>query len=61
MLQEKSSALKREHLAHQNLKFLHFLPTFWVTFALLDPDPADQNKSGSETLLLTVRISPGAV
>jgi hypothetical protein len=32
------------------LKFLHFF--LWVIFALLDPDPADQNQCGSgfETL-----------
>jgi hypothetical protein len=38
-LQEKSSALKREHPALQNMKFLNFFLLFWVTFALLYPDP----------------------
>jgi hypothetical protein len=33
-LHEKPSALKREHPALQNMKFLFFL---WVIFALLDP------------------------
>jgi hypothetical protein len=33
-----SRALKREHSALQNMKFLHFL-FLWVIFALLDPDP----------------------
>jgi hypothetical protein len=54
MLLEKPSALKRENLAHQNLKFLHFFDfsifVLWVNFmkfALLDSDPADQNQSGS--------------
>jgi hypothetical protein len=32
-LQEKPSALKREHPSIQNFSFL------WVIFALLDPDP----------------------
>jgi hypothetical protein len=37
--------LKREHPALQNMKFLHF----FLFFALLDPDPdpADQNQSGT--------------
>jgi hypothetical protein len=39
-LQEKPSALKREHPAIQNMKFLHFFLFLWVIFALLDPDPA---------------------
>jgi hypothetical protein len=38
-LQEKSSALIREHSAFQNLKFLNFFLFLWVTFALIDPDP----------------------
>jgi len=33
-LQEKPSALKREHPAIQNMKFF-----LWVIFALLDPEP----------------------
>ncbi len=39
-VQEKPSALKREHPAIQNMKFLHLFLFLWVTFAL--PDPADQ-------------------
>jgi hypothetical protein len=39
-LQEKPSALKREHPALQNMKFLDF---FLIIFALLDPDPTNQN------------------
>jgi hypothetical protein len=44
MLQEKPSALKREHPALQNVKILNFFLYFWVMFALLDPDtyPATQ-------------------
>jgi hypothetical protein len=38
-LQKKPSALKREHPALQNMKFLNFLLLLWVIFALLDPDP----------------------
>jgi hypothetical protein len=30
------SALKREHPALQNMKFINFLIFFWVIFALLD-------------------------
>jgi hypothetical protein len=39
-LQEKPTALKREHPALQNMKFLYFFLFLWVIFALLDPDPA---------------------
>jgi hypothetical protein len=56
-LQEKPSALKREHQALQKLKCL------WVIFALLDPDcenpdtdtdtdPGIQSGSGSAELVL---------
>ncbi len=38
-LQEKPSALKREHPALQNMKIQYFFLFFWVIFALLDPDP----------------------
>jgi hypothetical protein len=44
-VQEKPSALKREHPALQNnLKILYFFLYLWVIFALLDPDtdPATQ-------------------
>ncbi len=43
-LQEKPSALKREHPALQNLKILYFFLFLWDNFALLDPDlnPATQ-------------------
>jgi hypothetical protein len=54
-LQEKPSALKREHPALQNMKILYFFLFWWVIFALLDPDPANQINVdpcgfGSETL-----------
>jgi hypothetical protein len=54
-LQEKPSALKREHPALQNMKILYFFLFLWVIFALLDPDPATQINtdpcgSGSATL-----------
>jgi hypothetical protein len=29
------------------MKFLHFFLFLWVIYALLDPDPADQNQCGS--------------
>jgi hypothetical protein len=41
-LQEKSSAIKREHPALQNMKILYFFLYWWAIFALLDPDPATQ-------------------
>jgi hypothetical protein len=37
-LQEKPSALKREHPALQKMKFIYFFLCLWVIFALLDPD-----------------------
>jgi hypothetical protein len=37
-LQEKPSALNREHPALQNMTFLNFLLFLWVIFALLDSD-----------------------
>jgi hypothetical protein len=49
-LQEKSSSLKRKHLALQNC--LHFCGSFrpsWTRTRIshADPDPADQNECGS--------------
>jgi hypothetical protein len=49
-LQEKQSALKREHTAlkSQNHETSPpFFPFLWVIFDLQDPDPADQNQCGS--------------
>jgi hypothetical protein len=51
-LQEKPSALKREHPALQNMKFLDFFLFLWVIFALLDPDP--DSESGSTDLIESV-------
>ncbi len=34
-----ASALKREHSALQNMKFLDFFLLLWVILVLLDPDP----------------------
>jgi hypothetical protein len=64
-LQEKPSALKKEHPALQNMKILYFFLFFWIIFPLLDPDPdpatqinADPCGSGygsrSETLDKTI-------
>jgi hypothetical protein len=44
--QEKPSALKREHLAFQKMKFINFFLYLWVIFALLDPDPDCESGSG---------------
>jgi hypothetical protein len=38
-LQEKPSALKKEHPALQNMKILYLFLFLWVIFSLLDPDP----------------------
>ncbi len=43
-----SPALKREHPALQNIKFLNFFLFLWVIFVLLDPDP--DSESGSTEL-----------
>jgi hypothetical protein len=41
-VQEKPSALRKEHPARQNMKFFYFFLYFWVIFAFLDPDQATQ-------------------
>ena len=48
-LQEKPSALKREHPALQKIKFINFFLRLWVMFALLDPNPGSRDpiQSGS--------------
>jgi len=48
---KKHSALKREHPALQNMKYLNFFSTFVGHYALLDPDPDSEYGSGSETLV----------
>jgi hypothetical protein len=58
-LHEKPSALKREHPAPQNMKFLHCFLFLWVIFVALYPDPdmdplTDLIESGSETLLFDI-------
>ncbi len=50
-LQEKHSALKREHPALQNMKFLNFFLFLWVISALLDPDPDSESGFGSTDLI----------
>ncbi len=50
-LQKKPSALKREHPALQNMKFLSFYLFLWVIFALLDPDPDFEAGFGSTGLI----------
>jgi hypothetical protein len=53
-LQEKPSALQRDHPALQKLKFTNCFIFFWVIFALLDPETPIririQSGSGSATL-----------
>jgi hypothetical protein len=53
MLQEKPSALKREHPALQKLKFINFFLFLWVIFTPLDPDP--DHPVGSRSITLTER------
>jgi hypothetical protein len=52
-LKKKPSALKREHLALQNMEFLYFifLWPLWVIFALLNPDPDFESGYGSTDLI----------
>jgi len=45
-LQKMSSTLKREHPAPQNVKFLNCFYFCGVIFALLDPDPDSEFRSG---------------
>jgi hypothetical protein len=61
-LQEKPSALKKEHPVLKNMKILDFFLFLCVIFALLDPDPdpatqinacGSEYGSGFETLPLT--------
>jgi hypothetical protein len=40
------SALKKEHKALQNSKFINCFLVFWVIFALLDPDRDCESGSG---------------
>ncbi len=58
-LQEKPSALKREHPALQNMKFMYFFLFLGVIFALLDrihwPDWI-RIQSGSETLIMPLSL-----
>jgi hypothetical protein len=49
-LQEKPSALKREHPALQEMKFKNFFLFFQTIFALLVPDTDPGTGSGSTTL-----------
>ncbi len=44
-LQEKTTALKKEHLALQKMKFINFFLCLRVIFAPLDPDPDCESES----------------
>jgi hypothetical protein len=46
-LQEKPSALKREHPVLKNMKILDFFLFLWVIYALLDPELQFECGSGS--------------
>ncbi len=53
---QKSSSLKREHQAIQNLNFLlHFCESFWpswIRIPILNADPTEQNECGSGSATL---------
>jgi hypothetical protein len=55
-LQEKPSALKREHPELKNMKILDLFLFSWVVFALLVPDPDPQFECGSRSSNLQIRI-----
>jgi hypothetical protein len=44
-------ALKKEHPALQNMKFVNFFSIFMGNFALLGPDPDSESGSGSTDLI----------
>jgi hypothetical protein len=48
---EKLLALKREHSAVQNMKFINFFRFLWVIFAFLEPDPDSESGSRSTDLI----------
>jgi hypothetical protein len=45
-LLDKPSDLKREHPALQKMKFINCFLFLWAVFALLDPDPDCESRSG---------------
>ncbi len=47
-LEEKPSALKREHPALQKINCINFFLCLWVIFALLDPDRESGSGYGSK-------------
>ncbi len=47
-LQEKPSALKREHPVLKNMIILDFFLFLWVIFALLDPDPDPETQINAD-------------
>ncbi len=57
LLQEKTSALKREHPAFQNMIFLNFFLFLWVTFTLLDPDPDPQTWLNPDPIRIWIRYT----
>jgi hypothetical protein len=63
--QEKPSALKREHLALQKIKFIICFQFFWPIFALLDPDTDTdlrnaQNPDTQQCNTVVIRALPAA-
>jgi hypothetical protein len=56
-VQKKPPALRREHPALQNYKFLHFYLFLWFIFALQDPNPSNQNQYGSSSASTTMKTT----
>jgi hypothetical protein len=54
MLQERPSALKREHPALQKMKFINGFLFFWVIFALLDPNPDCESKFNPDPIRIRI-------
>jgi hypothetical protein len=48
-LQEKPSALRREHPALENMKCLNFFSILWIILTLLDPDLDTESASSDWT------------
>jgi hypothetical protein len=48
--------LKREHLAHEKMKFINFFLCLCVIFALLDPDPDADPGTLNPDLVRGIRI-----
>jgi hypothetical protein len=55
-VQEKPSAVKKEHPAFQKMKFINFFLCLWIIFAFLDPVPDPETDPGTLVNTASVRI-----